>query len=316
MFAARYLISASPFLALWIAWAVAVCWRRSRWLGVLGLLGVVASAAPTVANYVYAKSYEVSGAFDSQADYRYLQAKTSPEDVVFYNVLSLAGHYERFRSADDPAWSYVLRWDPVIESLELALNDRVLAAASQHRRLWFVLYKGTVAANFELKQWLDENMFPAFGQWREDTLYSQYFSLAASTAKLEPHLVFDQRILLQAAEFTSQAEADSAVTVHLVWSLTEEIEQNYKVFVHLYAQDGYLVAQHDSVPMNELCPTWSWQPGEPVIDNHGLWVSAGVSEPLRLVVGLYDPQSNTRLTLADGSDHAEIGIVQVVPKGG
>jgi len=316
MFAARYLISASPFLALWIAWAVAVCWRRSRWLGVLGLLVVVASAAPTVANYVYAKSYEVSGAFDPQADYRYLQAKTSPEDVVFYNVLSLAGHYERFRSADDPAWSYVLRWDPVIESLELALNDRVLPAASQHRRLWFVLYKGTVAANFELKQWLDENMFPAFGQWREDTLYSQYFSLAAPTAKLEPHLVFDQRILLQAAEFTSQAEADSAVTVRLVWSLTEEIEQNYKVFVHLYAQDGYLVAQHDSVPMNELRPTWSWQPGEPVIDNHGLWVPAGVSEPLRLVVGLYDPQSNTRLTLADGSDHAEIGIVQVVPKGG
>ena len=234
--------------------------------------------------------------------------------MVFFNVLSLAGHYERFRTADDPPWSYVLRWDPVIEPLEPALAGRVQPAASQHRCLWFVLYKGTVAANFPLKQWLDLNLFPAFGQWREDTLYALYLSPTAQMVQLQPRLVFDQRIVLQAVAFTPRAQADDRVTVQLTWGSTEAIAQNYKIFVHLYTMDGRLVTQHDSIPVNELRPTWSWRPGEQIIDHHGLWVPADVSEPLRLVVGLYDPESNTRLTLPDGSDHAEVGIVEVVAK--
>jgi hypothetical protein len=313
MFAARYLISASPFLALLIAWAIDVCWQRTRWLGVLGLLLLVASTFPTVAHYVYVKSYEVSGAFDPQANYRYLQDKTATDDVVFFNVLSLAGHYERLRTVDDPAWSYVLRWDPVIEPLEPALTDRVQPAATRHRRLWFVLYKGTVAANLPLKEWLDLNLFPAFGQWRDDTLYLQYLSPTTQEMQREPRLTFDNRILLQAVAFTSHTQADDRVTVRLTWSSTKEIAHSYKVFVHLYTTDGRLVTQHDSVPVNELRPTWSWQPGEEIIDNHGLWVPADVSESLRLVVGLYDPESNTRLTLPDGSDHADVGVIEVVP---
>jgi len=82
--------------------------------------------------------------------------------------------------------------------------------------------------------------------------------------------------------------------------------------VHLYTMDGRMVAQHDALPVNNLRPTWSWQPGERIIDNHGLWVPADTSGPLRLVVGLYDPESNARLVLPDGSDHASVGIVEIV----
>jgi hypothetical protein len=281
----------------------------------LGLLLVVASVVPTLATYVYEKPYEVSGAFDPQADYRFLQERTSPDDIIFYNVLSLAGHYARFRTEGDPTWSYVLRWDPVIEPLQPALTGRVLPAASQHPRLWFVLYKGTVAANHDLKQWLDVNLFPTYGQWREDTLYLQYLPPAAPVVEREFGLAFDQGIHLRAVEFTSAAEPDSAVTVRLQWESAEKIEHSYKVFVHLYAADGRLVAQHDSVPMNELRPTWSWEPGEKIVDHHGLWVPADVSGPLRLVVGLYDPDSSLRLALPSGSDHAEVGIVQVAAMG-
>ncbi len=312
MFAARYLISASPFLALWIAWSIAALSRRARWLGALALLILVASTIPTIRTYVYEKPYEVSEAFDPQADHRFLQDKVLPDDVVFYNVLSLAGHYQRFRAPDDAEWSYVLRWDPVIEPLEPALNARVLPAADRHRRLWFALYKGTVGANFELKQWLDQNLFPAFGQWREDVLYLAYLPAAAPMIRQEAGVVFGQRIVLRAVEFTSRVEPDGAVTVRLVWQAVEEIAQNYKVFVHLYTEGGRLVAQHDAVPVNELRPTWDWAPGEEVVDRHGLLVPAGVAEPLRLVVGLYDPEDGTRLTLPDGSDHAEISVLEPV----
>mgnify|MGYP005841050737 CR=1 FL=1 len=82
-----------------------------------------------------------------------------------------------------------------------------------------------------------------------------------------------------------------------------------KVFVHLYAIDGRLVTQHDSIPVNELHPTSNWIVGEQIVDNYGLWVPADVVGPLRLVVGLYDPESRTRLLLPDSSDHAVIGTV-------
>jgi hypothetical protein len=312
MFAARYLVSASPLLAMLIAWAVAMFWRRARWLGVLAVMLFVLSTVPTMSRYVYEKPYEVSGDFDPGADYHYLQAKARPDDIVFFNVLSLAGHYERLRTPQDAPWSYALRWDPVVEPLELALSERVQPAAAQHRRLWFVLYKGTVAANLPLKQWLDLNLFPVFGEWRKDTLYLQYLAPTDHMARVEPKATFGERIQLREASFTSQA-ADDRVVVQLIWSSSAEMEQSYKVFVHLYAMDGTLVAQHDSVPVNELRPTWSWKPGEQIMDNHGLLVPAEASEALRLVVGLYDPDTGTRLTLHDGSDHAEIGMVQLWP---
>lgn len=313
MFAARYLIPASPFLALAVAWALATCWERSRWLGVLAMLLFVASTLPTMTRYVYTKAYEVSGAFDPRADYRYLQDKSLREDIVFFNVLSLAGHYEHLRTPADPSWSYVLRWDPVIEPLEPALAQRVQPAAGQHSRLWFVLYKGTVAANAALKEWLDLNLFPAFGQWREDTLYLLYLSPTTQMRELEPAYVFDGRIHLQAAAFTPRTQASDRVAVTLTWTAPEALVRSYKVFVHLYAEDGQLVAQHDAVPVNELRPTQSWLPGEEIVDRHGLWVPQDARGPLRLVVGLYDAERGTRLTLTDGSDHADIGTVEIVP---
>jgi hypothetical protein len=313
MFAARYLISASPFLALAIAWALTMYWARARWLGMLAVLLFLSSSLPTMTHYVYAKAYEVSGAFDPQADYRYLHDRAFPEDIIFFNVLSLAGHYEHLRTPADPPWSYVLRWDPVIEPLQPALAQRVQPAASEHRRLWFVLYKGTVAANAALKEWLDLNLFPAFGQWREDTLYLLYLSPTPQMQQLAPEVTFAGGIHLQAAAFTPRTQSGDRVAVSLTWIASEAQTQNYKVFVHLYDADGRLVAQHDAVPANELRPTQSWQPGQEIIDRHGLWVPRDVSGQLRLVVGLYDSKTGTRLTLADGSDHADLGVVDVAP---
>ncbi len=313
MFAARYMIAASPFLALLLAWALDVSWRRAPWLGVLAWVILVASTLPTLTRYVYPKSYEVSGSFDPSADYAYLHGKAASEDLVVFNVLSLAGLYERYRAPEDAAWSYVLRWDPVIEPLEMALAERVQPAVGQYRRLWFVLYKGTVAANYALKEWLDVNLFPALGQWREDTLYVQYLSPVSAMVQVESGLVFGEAIELQAVAFNSQARPDGRVTVRLTWTAMQPVGANLKVFVHLYSPDGRLVAQHDAVPVNDLRPTLTWRPGEQITDNHGLWLPAGTTGDLSLVVGLYDAVTGNRLTLSDGSDHALIGSVQVEP---
>ncbi|MFQ5857736.1 MAG: glycosyltransferase family 39 protein, partial [Anaerolineae bacterium] len=150
MFAARYTIVASPFLALALASALelliteekngkgkrkigkkehGICFPffsfslfplslfqviRRSWLFTTGLALILATTAPTITNYIYAKSYEIFDPFDPSADWRTLHDLADADDIVFFNVLSLAGTYERYRMAGDPTWSYALRWDPVV----------------------------------------------------------------------------------------------------------------------------------------------------------------------------------------------------------
>jgi len=203
----------------------------------------------------------------------------------------------------------VQRWDPVIEPLQLALQERVLPASQQHERLWFILYKGTVAANLELKEWLDQNLYPALGQWGGDTLYLLYLSPRGALQESASRGVFAEGITLERAQFTKSNETGSGVGVSLIWTAKARVERNYKVFVHLYSADGRLVAQHDAIPVNELRPMSSWLLGERIVDRHGLWVPADVQRPLRLVVGIYDPDTGARLRLENGEDTVTLGQI-------
>lgn len=90
----------------------------------------------------------------------------------------------------------------------------------------------------------------------------------------------------------------------LYWHLPEgQVAKDYTVFVHLLAEDGRLLAQHDEIPNGGQRPTSEWLPGEYVIDPHQLsWRENGYAGPARIVVGLYDPLTGARLVLDDGAD--------------
>ena len=313
MFAVRLLLPASPFLGLALAWASDVLWQRRTGLGIaaLGLLAVV--TVWSFANgQVYAKTLEVVDPLDPYTFYEPLRGQTRPQDIVFFNNLSPAGFYEHFRQPGDPPWSYALRWDPSIEPLEEALEQRIQPAAQTHRRLWFVLYKGAVAANYDLKRWLDLNLYPATGWWHEDTLYLLYLSPAEPLTAVPQDALFEPGIRLSEAAFSARVSAGGEVAVRLTWQAVERLPTSYKVFVHLYAPDGRLVAQHDGFPVNEMRPTDSWHPGEAITDNHGLLLPLDTPPRLQVVVGIYDPATGTRLSLAGGGDVQTVGEIEVV----
>jgi hypothetical protein len=313
MFAARLLLPAGPFLGLALAWATDILWQRRAGLGIaaLGLLAVV-TAWPFADGQVYVKALEVVDPLDPYTFYEPLRGQTRPQDIVFFNNLSPAGFYEHFRQPGDPPWSYALRWDPSIEPLEETLDQRVRPAAQAHRRLWFVLYKGAVAANYELKSWLDLNLYPTTGWWHEDTLYLLYVSPAHPLTSVPQNARFEPGILLSEAAFTAQADAGGEVALRLTWQATERPPASYKVFVHLYAPDGQLVAQHDGFPVNEMRPTDSWHPDEAITDNHGLLLPPDAPSRLQVIVGLYDPTTGERLSLAGGGDVLTVGEIEVV----
>ena len=110
-------------------------------------------------------------------------------------------------------------------------------------------------------------------------------------------------------------DATGPITVTLHWqALSGAIPTGYTVFVHLLADDGRLIAQHDGPPAGGARPTNEWLEGEYVSDTHELvWREAGYSGPARLAVGLYDPLTGARLPTGEGDLFLLPGTFTVVP---
>lgn len=117
--------------------------------------------------------------------------------------------------------------------------------------------------------------------------------------------------------------AGQPFTVALTWEILEPTPDNYTVFVHLLdgrpaAAEAPLKAQHDGLPCNATEPTWRWQPGEYILDEHTLTAPSDLPPGEYLLgVGLYDADTLERLppTGADLDvrwDEAIIGSITVV----
>ncbi len=314
MFAARYTIAASPFIALGLAYAVAGLAARSRRLGLgAGLLVLAMALWPLWGGQVYAKGLERSGDFDPSADAQALRAAGArADDVVVFNLLSLAGAYDVYRRPGDPPWTYAQRWDPVTEAWPRA-EARLQAATATPRRVWSLLYKGAVAGNAQLKEWLDGHLYPVRAEWRGDTLMSLYLTGSDPRAEASPAAVWPVGITLAQASYPASLRAADGVTVDLKWQTGRELDHDYTVFVHLYDAAGRLVAQHDGPPRGGSRPTSRWTPGKAVTDYHGLLLPPALSGVLSLRVGLYDPATGARLRLADGRDMVDVGTITVQP---
>ena len=91
------------------------------------------------------------------------------------------------------------------------------------------------------------------------------------------------------------------VRVVLYWrALDGADEADYKVFSHLLADDGHLVAQHDGRPAGGTRPTTGWVPGEIVADPHPMVFREPYTGSARVEVGLYEVTSQERVEIADG----------------
>jgi 4-amino-4-deoxy-L-arabinose transferase-like glycosyltransferase len=105
------------------------------------------------------------------------------------------------------------------------------------------------------------------------------------------------------------------IEVVLYWHALGTVEEDYKVFVHLYDPAGERIAgQHDSPPGNGALPTSSWLPGEYVTDTHVVPVEPGATRGTgELGVGLYLPATGERpAVLVDGERQPDDVLVVTV----
>jgi uncharacterized membrane protein len=305
-FAVRHFVPAAPFLGLALAWALEQLRRRSQWLLVLALAVLAVTFWP-VRSAVYAKMLEVVDPFDPAADWRYLSPLLRSGDLVIFNNLAKAGWYEESRKGQGVPWSYALTWEPIVEPLPV-IAARVEAAMENHPRLWFVLYKGTIGANNDLRAWLSAHpgLYPMWEGWAGDTLILGYGVPQGPLVESPTRgRLADESIELARARLTPVAE--SAVAVELDWRVVERPTRPLKVFVHLMSADGQLVAQHDA-RLPESCGTSA---GEPCTDRHGVALPADARGSLTIRVGLYDEETGERLRWDDGGEFLTLGQVRV-----
>ena len=91
----------------------------------------------------------------------------------------------------------------------------------------------------------------------------------------------------------------------LYWQVQAEIETSYAVFVHLLGEDSRLWAQQDSLPGKGALPTTAWKPGEIVVDEYELAISADAPSGNYVVeIGMYEAETGRRLPITDEDGQA------------
>jgi hypothetical protein len=111
--------------------------------------------------------------------------------------------------------------------------------------------------------------------------------------------------------------AGSALDVALEWQALTPIDRDYSVFLHLVDEHGLIIAQRDSLPQGGRAATRDWLPDPTLRYPDHQRLDYPVTRASRchcaLRLGVYDAATGTRLTLADGTDHVDLGWVDLEP---
>ena len=283
MFAPRYVIGATPFLVLGAGWAWRGCGRASALLAAAGALVLVLA----VVTHDSHRGLQPRG-----RGHRSLRPcrrrgrrcrSRRADDLVVFNILSLAGAYERHHSPDAPDWTYAQVWDPVREPEDLALH-RVSDAVDAHPRLWLVLYRGTRQPGQRGAQTVGRRDVVPVGWLVDRRPALPELRGRRSGPLVQPGAVFGGgEAELVEARYTSAVDSGDGVGVELVWRSIDTPRAEGKVFVHLYDAAGALVAQHDSFAAHDTRPASTWAPGETIPDRHGLMPPDDAVGPFTLV---------------------------------
>ncbi len=123
---------------------------------------------------------------------------------------------------------------------------------------------------------------------------------------------FGTQIRLAGYEITpTEATAGDAIRISLAWQAQAEMNHSYRVFVHLLASDGHLVAQDDGIPAGWTRPTTGWAVGEVITETRTLRLPPELARGgYEVQVGLYLPDG-PRLVLPTGEDAYQLAEVQV-----
>lgn len=312
----KFLLVAGP--ACCLLWALGSDWpsrwqvmraRAIRWLaGALGL-GLVAAASwgPLMAYY-----HDPALARD---DYRglarYLEAVAGPQDAILLNAAGqheVFGYYYRGSAPIYP----LPRTRPLDEAATLAELEKMAGRANTIYAIYWATAESDPAGLIE--GWLDRHAYKASDDWVGNLRLVRYAAprpmppLAPAGIRLGEHITLTgYQVAYPGADASAaRARPGDVLRIELRWSSDAPLTRRYSVFVQALDAADHLVGQRDA-PLRLTGP--DWQPGQPVLDRHGLLIAPGTPPGQhRLIAGLYDADSGQRLpVVGTGADFVELG---------
>jgi mannosyltransferase len=184
----------------------------------------------------------------------------------------------------------------------------------------FVVYWGDAESDPHrlIESWLAANAYKADDRW-----YGRVRLATYGTASLpqQPAVALDadfgEAMHLRGYGLAGDSFAPGDVLpVTLFWEARAPTSEPYKVTVQLLGDAGPPVAQHDGEPTGGFAPTTVWQPGQAVIDRHGILLPADLPPGgYALVAAVYHAATGERLSVAvddeSAGDHLPLSIISI-----
>lgn len=189
----------------------------------------------------------------------------------------------------------VTTWQAMQDYINTASPDYVIIdddTARRRREALGVVFRRTEGlVTFDLipPGWSLEHLHPGWP--------CRWCVFAPVEATAEPVAVFDHG--LELLDYRVVRHAETAARVILTWRTTQPVATDYTAFVHFTALDGFVLAQQDHPPFDNLYPTSRWNAGEVFADRYDLRFNVAAGDYL-LLTGFYDPATGKRLPVVAG----------------
>ena len=313
----RFLLPAQLAFALWLGRGVWVLWqtpiRRDSWIPRISLK---LAAALALVLYLVALLRGLDALYHNphfqRDDMRGLALRIEADlragDAVIVSAPGLQELLRYYYRSDAPVYPL-----PRASDSE-AMAQEALDIIAAHDRLHVIFYGAEQQdPNLIVETTLNMNAFEFADRWIDDLRYARY---AGRTALAEPRRlerVFGDAIALDSVALnTTVVHPGDVLRAQLVWTAIEAPGARYKVFLQLLDGDGILAAQRDSEPAAGASMTTSWQPGDSIVDNHGLLIPADIAAgEYRLIAGLYDINDPAARLRAGDSSYVALGTIEV-----
>ncbi len=312
----RFLLPAQLAFALWLGGGVWFLWQLpfGRGPSYLHALPKLASAL-ALAVYLLALVRGLDALYNDPAFQRddmrglarQIENDLRPGDAVIVSAPGLQELLRYYYQADAPVY-------PLPRGDDEATRKEVLDIIAAHDRLQVIFYGAEQQdPNLVVETTLNRDAFEVDDRWVDDLRHVLYVSPAEID---EPTILarkFADEITLHAVALGAAKLAPGDVLpVELRWSALAAPGGRYKVFLQLLNSDGALVAQRDSEPVGGSSKTTTWQPGDSIVDNHGLLIPADLpAGEYRLIAGLYDINDPAARLPAGENNYVELGTIEV-----
>lgn len=208
------------------------------------------------------------------------------------------------------------------DSIAHAETERVLSRLLQvYRRIWFVTdgLPANDAAN-TVERWLAEVAYKADDRWFAEYRLVRYATpLNMSNAQRNSLDLFltdpdSHLVTLSAARAPGEGRPGEILPVEINYQLDAPVTVHLRWFVQLLTPEGAAVALLDTAPSQGYAAFPTLPTGEPLVEKAALQLPNTLPPGrYRLIAGLYNPDAPDpkRLSLPNGQDHVELGVVHV-----